>query len=50
VSKNSSKTDKNTEKWFSHDELRTHGIGLLMKMSSVGNSNHGRKPTLTENG
>jgi hypothetical protein len=58
VSKNSSKTAKNTEKWFSrnisgktlYDELSTHGIGLLMKMSFVGKSNQGRKPTLTQNG
>jgi hypothetical protein len=28
-----------------YDELRTRGIGLLMKMSSVGKSNRGRKPT-----
>jgi hypothetical protein len=33
-----------------YDELRTRGIGLLMIMSSVGKSNRGRKPTLTENG
>jgi hypothetical protein len=33
-----------------YDELRTRGIGLLMKMSSVGKCNRGRKPTLTENG
>ena len=33
-----------------YDELRTRGIGVLMKMSSVKNFNHGRKPTLTENG
>jgi hypothetical protein len=33
-----------------YDELRTRGIGLLMKMSSVGKSNRGTKPTSTENG
>jgi hypothetical protein len=33
-----------------YDELRTRGIGLLMKMSSVGKSNIGKKTTLTENG
>jgi hypothetical protein len=28
-----------------YDELCKRGIGLLMKMSSVGKSNHGKKPT-----